>query len=275
MKNAKTYARRIRKLLGRLRKVSPLGIPPGPERVRAMLRGILQADTTRKQAERALETLVEEYVDLNELRVSPTKDIIDCIGRDFPGAREKAESIATVLNNVFARTNDISIDFMEAVPKREVRRHLSELGLGPYAAAYAAMTIFALPAIPVDWTLAACLELDGCVAPGSNIAQVRALLERIVPPEDVPAAHETLKTYAEKQAKVYAKKIRPEPVAAPTEPTPVSEQSPAKPVAAARAVQALPQPNARQPKKSPAKAPAATAANPSQRTGKRQGKAKR
>jgi len=215
MKNAKTYVRKIRKLLGQLRKVSPSPVPPGLERVRGMLRGILQADTTRKAAERALDAIGEEYVDLNELRVSPIKDITDCMGRDLPGAREKAETICAVLNNVFTRANDISIDFLESLPRRELRRHLSELGLGPYAAAYTALTVFGLPTIPVDHTLAACLEIDACVAPGSSVAEVRALLERIVAPKDIPAAHEALRTYAEKQGKAYAKKIRPAPVVLP------------------------------------------------------------
>lgn len=260
MRNAKTYMRKIRKLLAQLRKASTPSIPPGPERVQALLRGILQADATRRAAEQAIQALVEEYVDLNELRVSPAKDIVDCLGRDFPCAREKAEVLTTVLNNVFARTNDISVDFLDAVPKRELRRHLLELGLEPYAAAYAAMTLFGLPALPVDRTLTECLKMDGYVAPGSDIGHVQAFLERIVAPKDIPAAHEALRIYAEKQAKVLARKR-------PAEPSPAAEQAPARPPASATDVQAQPPPAAELPRKPPAKSPKASKAPASTSTG--------
>jgi len=211
MKNIKTYTRKIRKLLGPLRKVSLAPMPPGPERVLAMLRGILQADATRKQAQHVLEAFLEEYVDLNELRVSPSKDTVDCIGRDFPNVRQKIDAISTVLNNIFLRVNNISLDYLDELPKRELRRHLAELGLEPYAAAYTVLTVCGHPAIPVDWTLAGCLEIDGCVKPNSDVGGVQALLERIIAPKEVPAACEALKAYAEKQGKAYAKKLRPAP----------------------------------------------------------------
>ncbi len=211
MKNIKTYTRKIRKLLGALRKASLTPMPPGPERVLAMLLGILQADATRKQAQTALEALLEEYVDLNELRVSPSKDAIDCIGRDFPDVRQKVDAIYTALNNIFLRVNDISLDYLDELPKRDLRRHLAEVGLGSYAVAYTAVTICGHPAIPVDRTLEGCLEIDGCAEPNSDIEEVQALLERIIAPKEVQAACEALKTYAEKQGKVYAKKIRPAP----------------------------------------------------------------
>jgi endonuclease III len=205
MKNAREYYRKLKKLLRGLTPEPPAEIPPGLPRVCFLIEAILQADATRRQAASAMEALREEYVDLNELRVSPIRDVTDCVGRDMPTARQKAEMIATVLNNLFLRTNDISLDWLVETPRREVRRRLSELGLSPYAAAAVAMRLFGLHAVPVDQTLLECLKADGYVHPASDVKDVRAFLEKIVSPRYLAAAHEALRSYSEKRSKTLPK----------------------------------------------------------------------
>ncbi len=226
MKNAKHYQRKIKKLLRGKRSVSALEVAPGLPRVYVMIETILQADAKRRQAAAAMGPLREEYVDLNELRVSPVKDITDCLGRTMPTAREKAEMILTVLNNIFARTSDVLLDWLADRPERELRRTLTELGLGTYAGAAVAMLLFGVPAVPVDQTLADCLKADGYVHPDSDVTQIQSFLEKVVSPRSALGAHEALRRYCEKRAKTLPKK--PVVVAAPAvEPTVAEKAAPA------------------------------------------------
>lgn len=215
MKKIKFYEKKLRSLLGKLRKVRSPEIAPGVDRIYFMIGAILQADGKRKAAAKAISIMKDEFVDLNDLRVSPARDLVEYIGRDHRRAREKAEEIVAVLNNLFARTNDISLDDLETVPKRDLRRCLQELGLDPYAESLIRLVIFGHPAIPVDQTLLACLAMDGYTDPKAELAEVQSLLERLVAPKDCIAAHGHLRAYAEKQARRLPKPPPPEEPAVP------------------------------------------------------------
>ena len=206
MKNAREYQRKIKKLLRGLKAASAPEVAPGLPRVHFMIETILQVDATRRQAAAAVGPLQEEYVDLNELRVSPIKDVTDCLGKDMPGARENTEMLLKVLNNLFLRTNDISLDWLAETSKRELRRTLTELGLGPYAGAAVAMLLFGVPTIPVDRTLVECLKADGYVHPESDLATVQGFLEKLASPRSALAVHEALRNYCEKRAKTLPKR---------------------------------------------------------------------
>jgi len=206
MKNAKHYQKKLKKLLHGPAAATVAEIPAGLPRVWFLIEAVLGADATRRQAASAIEALQEEYVDLNELRVSPLMDITDCVGRDMTASRQKAEMIVNVLNNVFLRVNDISVDWLTEIPRRELRRTLTELGLGPYPAAAVAMRLFDLHAVPVDITLLECLKADGAVHPSSDLAEVQAFLEKMISSRTLAAAHEALRAYAEKRVRTLPKK---------------------------------------------------------------------
>lgn len=204
MKNATKYQKKIKKFLSGIDKSA--AIPPADaDPIRAMIDAVLAADAPRQSA-KALETLEKEFVDFNELRVAPVKDIVDTLGRDFPDARRKAEEATTVLNAIFNRRNNLVLDYVEKMSKRDVRRHLSELGLSPYAAGVMMLQVFGGHAVPVDQGLVDCLEADGHIEPGSSVQEVHAFLERIIPQKQAWSTHEFFRDYVAKNAKMLAKK---------------------------------------------------------------------
>ncbi len=204
MKNATKYQKKIKKFLSGIRKsAAPPPVDPDPFHV--MIDAILAAEAPNLSA-KALEALQKEFVDFNELRVSPVKEIADTLGRDFPDARRKAEEITSVLNAIFSSRNNLRLDYVEKMPKRDLRRHLHELGLTPFAAAVMMIEVFGGHAIPVDQGLVDCLEIDGYIEPGSSIEEVHAFLERIILQKQAPAAHEFFREYVAKNAKMLAKK---------------------------------------------------------------------
>ena len=214
MKNATAYQKKLQKFLGDMKKVKAAAPPTGIEAVEVLVRSILEADVTDSAAEAAIQTIRQEYVDINELRVSPIIDITDRLGHDFPQPRLKAEAITGALNKTFDRTYAISIDYMKEMTKRDLRRHLLEIGLSPYAAACVVLKVFGGHAVPVDDTLVEVLKMDGCVHPDSDLQDVQGFLERVIPQKDAFSAHAFLREYVVRSAKALARKRKADAEAA-------------------------------------------------------------
>ncbi len=206
MKNAKTYEKKIKKLLPSTKADKPPA--DGPE---APLRVLIEAsleENTAGQRDRVAPAMAEidrVFTDLNDLRVAQARELVECIGRDFPQARRKAQAIRQTLGAIYARRNALDASYMNEMAKRDLRRHLDELGLSPYVAASMMIRSMEGHGVPVDEDLRDCLELDGCIHPGSDIPDVQGFLERIVPSKIARSAHEEFRRYLDKNADRLAK----------------------------------------------------------------------
>ena len=213
MKNAATYEKKIAKLLKDLKGPRPSEASAEDDSTAVLIESILEADTTDKLAQSAMQAIQQEYVDYNELRVSPSKDIVDCIGREFPNAWTKAQIIRTVLNNIFHRAYSLNLDYMASMSKRDLRGHLEEFGLDPYAAACVVLRVFGGHAVPVDGTLVEVLKMSGCVDPDTDRDDVQGFLTRIVSHKDALSAHLRLRQHVAASAKALARKRKQEEAA--------------------------------------------------------------
>jgi len=210
MKDAKEYEARIKTLLRKKPKRVASARPEDPYDIAALVRAVLESDASRQQAEKALEAIRHEYVDFNELRVSPLKDLVECIGRDYPQARDKAQMITGALQGIFSRTYRLSLEYMAEMTKRNLRRHLKELGLNEYAEAALTLEVFGGHAIPVDQLLVDCLAMDGYVHPESDLPDVQGFLERVISQKDALAAHEFFRKYVQRREKVLLRRRQAE-----------------------------------------------------------------
>jgi len=202
MKQAKHYEKKIKTLLKGLRKHRCEADEHDP--IAVMVEAAFELNATRKRAKRALDAVHEEFTDYNELRVAPPRDIVAIVGKDYPQIAERARMLVTALGRIYARQSSISAGYMGEMSKRELRRHLDELGLDEYTSAAVTLLGFGGHAIPVDQDLVDALKLDGYVHPDADIADVRGFLERIVPLKDAPAAHKLLRRYVDRSAKALA-----------------------------------------------------------------------
>lgn len=210
MKNAREYEKKVRKLLGGMGK-APAPAPADPaERIPLLIQSILEEDASSDQAAQAYRALMEEFVDLNELRVSPAKEIVEHLGKDYPAGRLKAETLTGALDTIFDKTCTMTVAYVDKLSKRDLRRHLREIGLSPYAAADVVLRAFGGHAVPVGLDLVEVLEMDGCVHPGSDVADVQGFLERIIPQKDALAARTFLREYIEKHRPALTDKRRKE-----------------------------------------------------------------
>ena len=206
MKNASAYEKKIDKILRGMKTVSVPTPPKGLDAVALMIESILQADASKKQAKTAMNSIAREYLDFNELRVSPVKDLVDCIGRNYPGVRTKTKVILDALKGIFSRTYNVTLDHMADLTKKDLRRHLDEIGLDSYSSACVNMFIFGGHAIPVDESLAEVLQMNEDVHPESDLADVQSFLTRIITQKKGPSAHEAFRQYVTKHAKALDKK---------------------------------------------------------------------
>lgn len=209
MKNATAYEKKVKKLLSGMDRSREAG---GEEQDPAwvLVRAVFEADAWPELAETAVEALRREFVDINELRVAPPKDIVECVGRDYPRVRAKARQVTEVLNEIYRRQNRITTEYLGAMAKRELRRHLQELGLEPFPAALVTLRAFGGHAVAVDESLVELLRMDELVHPESDVPDVQGFLERIIPQKDAEAAHAFFREHVRANADRLARKRQAE-----------------------------------------------------------------
>lgn len=201
MKNAKTYERKIKKLLSGMKKAAPVELPEDGECIAIILEAILLADgTDPRHANRSISNFTSVFVDFNELRVAPEKEIAECIDKNVPNGVAKAAAISVVLNAIFTASNTLDVAYIRAKSNRDIRRYLQELGLANFAEAYVARFVFDVHAIPVDRTLTEVLDMNEMIYPGSATDDTQGFLERVIPQKNNVAAHKFFRQYITKNA---------------------------------------------------------------------------
>ena len=205
MKNVKAYEKKTKRKLGAFGKKAPPAVEGIDEAIPALIKAVLLENSTAAKTKKAFEAICDEYVDFNDLRVSPAKEIYDCIGEKYPQATVKAHALADVLREIFYKTSKMSLEHLVEMTKRDRIRALKELGLSDFAIAMLMLNVFAMRAVPVDQNLADCLEMDGCVHPGSTLEQVASFVGNLASAKDCYGAHLACRKYVEKSAKALAK----------------------------------------------------------------------
>jgi endonuclease III len=217
MKNASVYLKKIKSFLSTLKKRPPGEKTSDLEPMDSLILGILRQDTTRQQGLAGLKALRAEFVDYNEMRVAPPKDIADLLGPDMPLARLKAEMVTGVLNRVLDHGNDMNLQFLSDIGKRELPAYLHErLGFDSYSEAYVTLHVLDGHAIPVDRLLAQKLKDEDLVHPEADVAEIRSALERSIPAKGAIDVFEALSAYAATPAKTKPAARSAEPAAAKT-----------------------------------------------------------
>jgi endonuclease III len=195
------YDAKLKKLLSAGKKSSRSAAgASGDEAVEILIQSVLEENATTARAQEAVERFRKEYLDYNELRVSPPKEMVERMGKDFPGSRDKAVNLYESLNRIFDQTCQMTLDYIPEKHGKNIRRHLRNMGLSHYAASAVALKVFDEFAIPVDQALVDTLEMDQAAEPGSSIEDVQARIEKLVTARNALAAHELLRAYAEKNA---------------------------------------------------------------------------
>lgn len=208
MKNATEYGKKVKRMLPSLKKrYSAAPLPDDMLPLEIFVVGVLREGVRLPAALKAMKLIDEEFIDFNEIRVAPPKDIVELLTNDMPDLRTKAEQITMGLNRIYDHENRLDFEHTADMGKRELRAHLREaLGLSPFVEAYLLLYLFGHRAVPVDSRLVQRLKADKLVHPGATDDDVRILLERVIRPKDQASQFELLALYADEPIKAPAKK---------------------------------------------------------------------
>jgi endonuclease III len=186
MKRGSEYAKRVKQLYQQMnRKLGKPELPEFTDPLHQLIVGILSENTAESKATSLYKRICEQMVDLNELRVTPPMELADTIGTTVPLAREKAERIIRVLNEIRARQDSLDLSFLKLRGRREAREFLESLeGVGLYAAASVVVHSLGGHAIPVDYLTIYVLRKENIVDESAGPSDVQGFLERNVSAAD-------------------------------------------------------------------------------------------
>lgn len=174
--------------------------PPACDPVAQLVISLLNFNATRRQAERAFTAMMNELVDLHDMRVSHPHELVALIGEKYPGAYDRVLRIREALNAVYQIEHDLVIKSVASKGKKEQRAYLDALpAVPPYAAAQVLLLSYGGHAMPVDDKLCVLLISEGVMPEDATPADAESFLARNIKAGDALGAHLALQAWADKR----------------------------------------------------------------------------
>lgn len=182
MKNGTLYAARLKKFYAKIRQgreAPPIPEPDDP--VRRLAVGILGVGRGDEEGARAVDQLLSEMADWNEVRVSRPLELARAIGDSSAESVARCQRLATALQSVFRQENRLTLDRLRILGRRESKQYLENLaGMDEYAVASVVLWSLGGHAIPASDALMNALGEADLIDPSATRAEVQAFLERHV-----------------------------------------------------------------------------------------------
>ena len=199
MKDSKLYADKIKKLYRALKrsgnKVQPVSYEDPLE---ALVYGLLSEPVTESQAQAAHKRMARHFVDLNDLRVARSDEIVDLFGEDSPSVREAAGRLTRVLMAVFNKFHGLTLTGIKKLGKRPAKQLIEALdGVSPFAVEYCVLTSLQGHAIPLNGRMIEYLKAEGLVHPDSAPEEIEGFLTKLVPAKEGCEFYMLLKAQSE------------------------------------------------------------------------------
>ena len=104
------------------------------------------------------------FVDLNDLRVARSDEIVDLFGEDSPAVREAAGRLTRVLMAVFNKFHVLTLTGIKKMGKRPAKQVIEALdGVSPYAVDYCMLTSLQGHAVPLNGRMIEYLKAEGLI----------------------------------------------------------------------------------------------------------------
>lgn len=136
-----------------------------PETVRAedpvavLVHSWLLWESSSSQAAVAMDRLLEQRVDFNELRVSLPHEVAAIVGKRYPRVEERLHGIRRTLHDLFLRRHELSFAYLAEKGKRDIKAEIETLdGITPFVSARLLRIAFDVHAMPADDQLSALLH---------------------------------------------------------------------------------------------------------------------
>ena len=214
MKNSKEYSKKLQKFYRGLKAKHPkVHKPSYNDPADALIRGIISEKMTKDQAGISARQFADYFVDLNDLRVSRTDEVLEMLGGDTPAMMGIAASIATALSFIFNKYNEVTLESLKKMGKRPAREFLESInGTSKFSVDYCMLTSLQGHAIPLTGDMKAYLKHDHLVHPEADDDDIDSFLTRQISAENAYEFYVLLRLHSEsftaKAAKAVKKPIK-------------------------------------------------------------------
>ncbi len=180
MKNSKEYSKKIQRLYRSLsRKYPKVQKVVRDEPVDAIIYAIISSELSEKATESAIKRFADYFVDLNDLRVSQTEEIVGIWGEDTRVTRNIASKITRVLRAVFNEYHKMSMEVLKKTGKRPARQILEKMdGTSRFVVDYCMLTSLQGHAIPLTKGMIEYLKQNELVYPDADEQQIGGFLAK-------------------------------------------------------------------------------------------------
>ena len=180
MKNSKEYSKKIHKLHSSLsRKYPKVQKVIYEEPADAMVYAVISSRLNSKTTDSAIKKFSEYFVDLNDLRVSRTEEIIEMLGEDTSVAKTVATTITTVLRAIFNIYHKVSLEALKKMGKRPARQVIEKMeGTNRFIVDYCMLTSLQGHAIPLTEGMIDYLKSKELVYPEADEQQIGGFLAK-------------------------------------------------------------------------------------------------
>jgi len=180
MKNSKEYSKKIQRLHRSLSRKYPKAQKViHDEPTDAIIYAIISSELGEKATESAIRKFADYFVDLNDLRVSRTEEIVEMLGGDTPVTRNIALTITMVLRAIFNEYHKVSLEVLKKTGKRPARQILERMeGTSRFVVDYCMLTSLQGHAIPLTKGMIEYLKSKELVHPDADEQQIGGFLAK-------------------------------------------------------------------------------------------------
>jgi hypothetical protein len=151
----------------------------------------------------------EYFVDLNDLRVSRTEEIIEMLGDDSSVAKSVAATVTTVLRSVFNMYHKVSLEGLKKMGKRPARQILEKMeGTSRFIVDYCMLTSLQGHAIPLTEDMIEYLKSRELVHPEADEQQIGGFLAKQISAKKGYEFYSLLRSESEVYKREKKKKIK-------------------------------------------------------------------
>ena len=189
MKQGTLYAGRIKRAYAKHKSLDhQVDIPESDDPLRRLAIGILGSGRGDAAGERALNAILSEMVDWNDIRVSDVVEVAAAMRSAVTDGRARCRRLLNALQALYDREHCLSLDKLRAKGRREARQYLETLpGVDEYATASVLLWSLGAHGIPVHDKLLEALRAANLVHPDATRAEVQAFLERHISASEAKA----------------------------------------------------------------------------------------
>jgi len=168
------------------------------EAVDAIIYAIIAEKMSEKATQSAIKRFANYFVDVNDLRVSRTEEIVDILGGDTSVATDIALALTGALGAVFNKYNTVSLKALRRMGKRPAKQTLEKMnGVSHFVVNYCMLTSLQGHAIPLTKKMIDFLRSNRLVHAGADERQIEGFLARAISSESAYEFYALLRRQSE------------------------------------------------------------------------------